>query len=98
MNNVLEVKDKTGRKIYLSKERWKHITSPVSPHTYMVNYLENVKETLIKPDKILDDAGNNGKKYYYKYYKNNKQYLKVIVKYLNGEGFVITSYFVKNIG
>jgi hypothetical protein len=36
-------------------------------------------------------------RYYYKYYKNRKskaKYLRVIVKYLNGEGFIITAYFV----
>ena len=41
---------------------------------------------------------DNSKANYYKYYKNKKQYLKVIVNYLNREGYVITSYFVKNIG
>jgi len=30
-NYVLELTDKSGRKIHLSKERWKHITSPSSP-------------------------------------------------------------------
>ena len=40
MINIFEIIDKTGRKIKLTKERWKHITSPVSPHAYMTNYLE----------------------------------------------------------
>lgn len=97
MNNVFEVKDKTGREIYLSRERWKHITSPISPHAYMTNYFEDIKETLIKPDKITSDEDNSGKAYYFKYYKDKKQYLKIIVNYLNGKGFVITSYLVKNI-
>jgi len=35
---------------------------------------------------------------YYKHFKHRKEstkYLKVIVKYLNGGGYVLSSYFVK---
>ena len=95
MNIIFEIVDKTGRKIRLTKEQWKHITSPSSPHAYMTNYLEEVKETLIKPDKIIESVYDKYKINFYKYYKNIGKYLKVIVKYLNGDGYVITSYFVK---
>ncbi len=54
MNNVFEVVDKTGRKILLTKERWKHITSPSSPHAYMTNHLEEVKQTLTNPNNIVN--------------------------------------------
>ena len=93
MNNVFEIVDKTGRKIRLTKERWMHITSPASLHSYISNYLEEIKQTLSNPDKIIESTNHENKVNYYKYYKNRKQYLKVIVKYLNGEGFVITAYF-----
>jgi len=36
MGLVFEIVDKTGRKIYLSRERWTHITEPSSPHAYMI--------------------------------------------------------------
>jgi len=97
MDYIFEIVDKTKRKIHLTKKQWSHITSPSSPHTYMTNYLENIRQTLINPDKIIRSIYDYSKINYYKYYKNNKKYLRVIVKYLNGEGFVITSYFVKNI-
>ncbi len=96
MAYVFEVLDKFGKKVHLSKERWDHITSPGSPHAYMTNYLSEIKETLFKPDKIIDSQYDR-KVNYYRYYKNRKQHLKVVVKYLNGVGFVITSYFVANI-
>lgn len=92
--NVFEIVDKSGRKIHLSKERWKHITSPISLHAYMTNYLEEIKETLENPDKIIESMNEERKVNYYKYYKNRKQNLKTIVNYLNGKGFVITAYFV----
>ena len=95
--NIFEITDKTNRKIRLTKERWSHITSPVSPHSYMANYIEEIKECLIKPEKIINSIYDDNKVNYYKYYKEKKSYLRVIVKYLNGNGFVITSYFVRNI-
>ncbi len=94
---VLELTDKSGRKIHLSKERWKHITSPSSPHSYMTDYLEEIKETLSNPDKIIRSVYEDNKVLYYKYYKSRRKFLRVIVKYLNSKGYVITSYFVENI-
>lgn len=97
MKNIFEIKDKTGRKIHLSKRQGGHITHPSSLHAYMTNYLEEIKQTLIQPDKIVGSLYDDSKKKYYKYYKDRKQYLRVIVKYLNGDGFVISAYFVRNI-
>ena len=46
MNNILfEVAEKSGRIIYLTKERWSHIQK----HPEMSNQLERIKETLISP-------------------------------------------------
>lgn len=61
MENIFNIKDKNGKVIYLSKERWSHITSPTSPHAYMTNYLEEIKETLIKPIKIIGSVYNSNK-------------------------------------
>lgn len=45
----------------------------------MTNYLEEIKETLIKPDKITKSIYDDFKINYYKYYKERKQFLRVIV-------------------
>ena len=98
MNDKLfEIRDKTNRIIYMTKERWKHITAPTSPHAYMTNYLEEIKQILINPDKIINSINTDTKVNYYKYYKEKMKYLRVVVKYLNGQGYVVTSYFVRNI-
>ena len=97
MDNLFNVKDRRGKVTKLTKERWQHITSPTSPHAYMTNHLEEVKETLIAPDKIIESVYDDSKFHFYKYYKNRKQYLRGIVKYLKANGLVVTSYFVKNI-
>ena len=97
MNYVFEVVDKSGRKIRLTKEQWKHLTLSSSPHAYMANHLEEIKQTLEKPDKIIISAYDDNKANYYKYYKEKNEYLRAIVRYLNGKGFVITAYFVRYI-
>jgi len=94
---VFEITDKTKRDIRLTKERWSHITSPKSLHPYMVNYLEEVKQTLEKPDVIILNKYEYTKANYYKFLKERRQYLLVGVKYLNGEGFITTSFITKNI-
>lgn len=50
MEVIFEITDKTGRRIYLSKERWNHITTK---HPYMSDYLEKVEETTRIPLKII---------------------------------------------
>ena len=96
MPNVFEANDKTSRKIRLSKERWNHITKK---HPYMTNYLNEIKETINSPDKIVfHEIGNLFD--YYKYHKHKEsklKFLKVIVKYLNGNGFILSAYFVTHI-
>ena len=93
--DVFEVVDKYGRKIRLTKKQWRHLTKK---HPYMEKYLDEIKETLQFPDKVINRIFNKG--YYYKSYKYLKQpnrFVFVIVKYLNGEGFIITSYLTAKI-
>lgn len=90
---IFEITDKTGRKIHLSKERGSHIKKD---HPDVEE--EEIKLTLQKPIKIIYKGKN--KHFYYQYFKYKKfpsKFIRVIVKYLNGEGFVISAYFVKNI-
>src|SRR3989344_603666 len=89
---ILEIEDKTHRRIYLTEERWNHIKKG---HPNVKK--ENIKEVIINPLKIIEFIDK--KVFYYTYFKNREsiaKYLKVIVKYLNGKGFIITAYFVRN--
>lgn len=97
MDYVFEVVDKSGRKIRLTKKQWKHI---LKKHSDMANYEEEIKQALKNPDKITEHPFDENGRYYYKYLKNKpdpNKYLLTIVKYLNGEGFIITIYFIKDI-
>jgi hypothetical protein len=94
MGYVFEVVDKTGRKVHLTKERWKHITIK---HTNMSDKLDDIKKALENPTLIIPHKYDDSMRNYYLYYKLKKDYLLVSVKYLNGEGFVATSFITKKI-
>ncbi len=95
MDVVFEVKDKTRRKIRLSKERWKeHIKLEHSD----IDNVDEIELTLKRPDNIIQIKEDIC--HYYKYFKykdSKSKNLKVIVKYLNKHGFVITAYYVRTI-
>ena len=93
--SLFEITDKNGKKIRLAKERWSHIRIE---HPNVENQ-EEIIETLQKPDKILKDEREEVENFF-KYFKHKKwksKFLKVVVKYLNGEGFILSAHFVRNI-
>jgi len=66
----------------------------------MNEQLEEIQKTLKNPLKLIDYGLEKDIKYYYRYYKDRKskaRYLRVIVKYLNGKGYVVTAYFINKI-
>lgn len=94
MDFIFEVDDKNGKKIRLTQRQYSHM---LRRHSYMYGYIEEIKETIMKPDKLIF---SNFKGYYYKGYKNLKspnRFIVVVVRYLNNHGFVLTSYAEKNI-
>lgn len=81
---------------YLTKERWSHIRKK---HSEIEN-TEIIEQTIKNPDKIITNYLDETINRYYKYFKDRKppkKYLLVSVKYLNGEGYVVTVFFEKNI-
>lgn len=92
MSHIFDLKDKTGRTIHLSQWQWTHIRRE---HPDVID-IEDITHTLTHPDKISPHANAKTIVDYFTYHRQNKlklKYLKVIVKYLNGTGFVITAYF-----
>ena len=95
MTIVFEVKDKTGRKLRMTDFNWHHI---VKRHPEIASQKDKIIETLENPDKITASREDEDVKYYYKHYKtlpSPYNFMRIIAKYLNGEGFVISSHFVK---
>ncbi len=97
MNILFEVTDKTGRKIRLTKEQW----SKIRKKHPEVEHEDLLKETIEKPTKITHHSFDETMYKFYKHYKNKpypEKFLMVLVKYLNGDGFVVTSYYMDKIG
>ena len=94
MNYIFEIEDKTGRKIYLTKERWTHI---LEHSDITIHNLEEIKLALTNPSAIIPQAFDEDKSNYYLYDKKRKSYLLVAVKYLNGRGFITTAFFTKHL-
>ena len=92
--NLFETSDKTGRKIHLSNERWKHISKE---HPEVTSYVEEFTDVLKNPIKITGTEVDEKVKYYYNQFKVHGRYILIIVKYLNGIGFIITAYFTRKI-
>ena len=94
---VFIVSDRFERKIYLSEERWNHI---IYEHPDVSEKLYEIEDIIKNPLIIITDEDDESVKYYYKYYKHMKQkakYLMVAVRYLNGEGYIITSFYTDKI-
>lgn len=97
METIFVITDSSGRKIRLTEEQWKHI---MQDHQEIAPYLEEMKETLSNPTTITTFHYDDKVKYYCRYFKSRQsaaKYLLIIAKYLNGDGFIITSYFVRTI-
>lgn len=95
MFNIFEVNDQFSRKVRLTQEQWTHIREF---HGNVENP-EEILQTLQKPDKIILDE-REGVEYFFKYFKHKKhksKFLKLIVKYLNDDGFIISAHFVRKI-
>lgn len=89
--------DKTRRAISLNPKRYFHI---VNNHPEVLNCFEEIKRILRYPDTLLLPEFDNSIGYYYGHVKKRRKwgkYLKVVVKYLNGNGYIITIHFTNKL-
>ena len=94
MAHVLEVKDQEGKKIRLTKEPWRHITTK---HPEMIDKFDEIRRALQQPQVIVPHAFDAMKRNYYLFLKRDRMHLLVAVKYLNGEGYVTTAFMTQSI-
>ncbi len=93
MIRLFEIKDRNGKIIYITNERWKHITSKHQD----ISEIEKIKDTIFLPLIIKQDKLDENLYYYYRYDKIRKRYMMVSVKYLNGEGYILTTFYTRRI-
>ena len=93
---IFEVSCKLERKIRLTDIQWVHIKAK---HSEVSSEISKITETLQKPDFILYCMDDDNYQYY-KFYQQTpvtQKHMLVIVKILNGDGFVITAFFVRRV-
>jgi len=80
------------RKVRLTRAQWNHI---IFRHRELKGQEEKVKQTLQEPEIVFYSESDDNYHYYRLYSKTpvSKKYLLIIVKHLNGEGFIITAFF-----
>ncbi len=89
-------KDKFGRTIRLTDERLQHISDD---HQELSNPASKIEEALMFPLIVMKSEDDE---YVWLYYRpdplsSKDNFLLVVIKISNGEGFVITAFYVKNI-
>jgi len=96
MSIIFEVTAYDGRMIRLSEAQWHHI---IFFHPEVESEQVKVMEVLQKPEVVLEGATRDTR-VYYRFYPSTpvaSKHLAVVIKILNREGFIITSYFTERV-
>jgi hypothetical protein len=94
--NIFEIRSQLDKHIRLTKTQWEHITLK---HKELHGQESKIRLTLQDPDFVLYSQ-SDGNHQYHRLFKEtpvSEKHLLVIVKHLNGEGFVITAFFLSKI-
>ena len=88
MKIPFEVVSKLGKRIRITAKQWEKITK--DKHPVMSGREDDIEKALTEPDEIRRDLKNTS---VYRYYRKfTSLYLRVVVKHLNDEGFLITAF------
>ena len=88
-----EVSSALGKRIRVTRDYWDKIIE--TKHTIMKGKEKLIKETLKEPEHIRRSKKDLNVYLYYK--KVDGNYNCVVVKHLNGDGFIITAYITNRI-
>lgn len=91
MKILFNVTTPLGKQIRTTEQYWQEITT--FKHPQLAGKLLEVELTLIDPDSIRRSRSDEHVYLYYKHLGQSK--LCVVVRYLNGEGFIVTAYYTK---
>ena len=84
--------DYQGRAIRFPEERWQHI---LGGHPELAAMEQTIGATLLSPDYIRRDAADPATvRLYYRWFPNTPyggKWVKVAVKFFNGDAFVVTA-------
>lgn len=89
---MIVLRDFSGRAVRLTDERRAHILR----HPEMEGQENRIAEVLWRPDLVVQSVHDSDVCVYHKWYEETPvtcKYLVVVVKYLDGDAFVITAFF-----
>jgi len=84
---------KLDKKIRITREYWNYIAR--KKHPEVKGKKQQAVETLLNPD-IIKRSSADDKVFLY-YLKLQDRYLCIVIKNLNGQGFIITAYITKKL-
>jgi hypothetical protein len=90
-------KDVFGNRIRFTDERIAHIRDG---HPEMANQFERIKETLLRPDKVVRSKSDDNVSLFYRYYKTTNvgsKFMCVVVKLIKDHNFILTAYYCEKI-
>ena len=94
--NIFETISVLHRSIRLTDVQWAHIRGR---HPEMESQQDKLKEALENPDFVVHSVRDDTYHYVRKYTETpvSEKHVLLVVKHLNGDGFVITAFFVSRI-
>jgi len=93
---LFEVKSYDSKRVKLTRVQWLHI---VFFHPEVESEQGKIEKALKEPEIVVEGATSDTKVCYrmFKATPVSRKYLAVVVKELDGEGFIMTSYFTERI-
>ncbi len=93
---IFEVTSRLGTKIRLSETQRGHIEAR---HKELRGQLDKMKLTLVEPDAVYHSVPEATYHYYKKFSSTpvSEKFLLLVAKHEDGEGFIITAFFVATI-
>ncbi len=93
---ALELRDVWGNSVSLTEERRAHLLE----HPEMQGQEDKLAETLLEPDVVIQSQSDDTVRLFHRFYRRlavGDKYLSVVVKYVEGDVFIITAYFTDKV-
>ncbi len=93
---TLELRDVWGNRVSLTDERRIHLLE----HPEMRGQEDRLAEALLEPDAVIQSPTDNTVRLFHRFYRRlaiGDKYLCLVVKYVEGDIFVITAYFTDKV-
>ena len=93
---ALELRDVWGNSVSLTEERRAHFLE----HPEMQGQEDKLDETLFEPDVVIQSQSDDTVRLFHRFYRRlavGDKYLSVVVKYVEGDVFIITAYFTDKV-